>query len=188
MLIEFQPPCYVQGRQPPDQATQSHIQPGLECLQGWGIHSLLGQPVPVCHHPLCEKLPPNIQPKYPLSQFKTIPPCPITIHPCKQLFPLLFICSFQILEGHNVPFQLNCMNHFHIKTIHRNRENQPRPLEVLWVTVTNKSEGRQGREAPLSTMYHAYRARSHRAAPARIPLTANKRSWQGRANTASARC
>jgi len=35
-------PCYVQGRQPPAQAAQSHIQPGLECLQGWGIHSLLG--------------------------------------------------------------------------------------------------------------------------------------------------
>jgi len=40
-------PCYVQHRQPADQAAQSHIQPGLECLQGWGIHSLLGQPVPV---------------------------------------------------------------------------------------------------------------------------------------------
>ena len=25
-------PCYVQGPQPPDQAAQSHIQPGLECL------------------------------------------------------------------------------------------------------------------------------------------------------------
>ena len=37
-----------------DQAAQSHIQPGLECLQGWGVHNLLGQPVPVCHH-LCEK-------------------------------------------------------------------------------------------------------------------------------------
>jgi len=45
MIIEFQPPCYLQGRQPPDQAAQSHIQPGLECLQGWGIHNLLGQPV-----------------------------------------------------------------------------------------------------------------------------------------------
>ena len=63
MIIEFQSPCYVQGHQPPDQAAQSHIQPGLECLQGWGIHSLLGQPVPVRHHPLCEKLLPNIQPK-----------------------------------------------------------------------------------------------------------------------------
>ena len=38
-------PCYVQGRQPAAQAAQSHIQPGLECLQGWGIHSLLEQPV-----------------------------------------------------------------------------------------------------------------------------------------------
>ena len=38
-------PCYVQGRQPAAQAAQSHIQPGLECLQGWGIHSILGQPV-----------------------------------------------------------------------------------------------------------------------------------------------
>ena len=38
-------PRYVQGRQPADQAAQSHIQPGLECLKGWGIHSLLGQPV-----------------------------------------------------------------------------------------------------------------------------------------------
>ena len=45
MTTPFQPPCYVQGRQPADQAAQSHIQPGLECLQGWGIHSLLGQPV-----------------------------------------------------------------------------------------------------------------------------------------------
>ena len=29
-VIEFQPLCYVQGCQPPDQAAQSHIQPGLE--------------------------------------------------------------------------------------------------------------------------------------------------------------
>jgi len=38
-------PCYVQGCQPPAQAAQSHIQPGLQCLKGWGIHSLLGQHV-----------------------------------------------------------------------------------------------------------------------------------------------
>jgi len=42
MIIKFQPPCYVQGRQSLDQAAQSHIQPGLECLQGWGIHNLSG--------------------------------------------------------------------------------------------------------------------------------------------------
>jgi len=39
VVTEFQPPCYVQGCQPPDQAAQSHIQPGLECLQGWGIYT-----------------------------------------------------------------------------------------------------------------------------------------------------
>ena len=48
--------CYVQGRQPADQAAQSHIQPGLECLQRWGIHSLLGQPVQ-CVTTLCVKRP-----------------------------------------------------------------------------------------------------------------------------------
>jgi len=47
-------PCYVQGHQPAAQAAQSHIQPGLECLQGWGIHSLLGQPVQ-CVTTLCVK-------------------------------------------------------------------------------------------------------------------------------------
>jgi len=58
MLIQFQPLCCVQGRQLPAQAAQSHIQPGLECLQGWGIHSLLWQPVPVHDLPLSEKIPP----------------------------------------------------------------------------------------------------------------------------------
>ena len=100
VIIQFQAPCYVQGCQPPDQAAQSHIQPGLECLQG-SIHNLLGQPVPMRHHPLREKLPPNISPKPPLSQFKTIPPCPITIHPRKQPFPILFICFLQVWEGRN---------------------------------------------------------------------------------------
>ena len=38
-------PLLCAGRQPAAQAAQSHIQPGLECLQGWGTHSLLGQPV-----------------------------------------------------------------------------------------------------------------------------------------------
>ena len=47
------------------------------------------------------KTSPHIQPKPPLSQFKTIPPCPITIHPRKQPFPFLLICSLQVLEGHN---------------------------------------------------------------------------------------
>jgi len=45
----------------------------------------MGHPQPpwttcsVRHHPLGKKPPPNLQPKPPLSQFKTIPPCPITM-------------------------------------------------------------------------------------------------------------
>jgi len=39
MIIQLQPPCYVQGHQPADQAAQSHIYLGLECLQGWDIHN-----------------------------------------------------------------------------------------------------------------------------------------------------
>jgi len=48
-IMKIQHPCHRQGHQPPhlipDQAAQGPIQPGLECLQGWGIHNLLGQPV-----------------------------------------------------------------------------------------------------------------------------------------------
>ena len=45
-------PCYVQSCQPLEWAAQSHIQPGLECLQGWGIHNLL---VFQCVTTLCVK-------------------------------------------------------------------------------------------------------------------------------------
>jgi len=45
-------PCRGQGRPlPPDQVAQSPVQPGLEHLQGWGIHSFSGQPGPGPHHP-----------------------------------------------------------------------------------------------------------------------------------------
>ena len=52
----------MQGHQPPDQAAQSHIQPGLECLQGWGIYNLLGQlswfcnfAIGIPHHNIMDK-------------------------------------------------------------------------------------------------------------------------------------
>jgi len=50
-----QPPCNKQGHLLLDQAAQSPIQPNLECFQGWGIHHLSGQPVPVFHYPHCKK-------------------------------------------------------------------------------------------------------------------------------------
>ena len=89
-------PCYVQGRQPAAQAAQSHIQPGLECLQGWGIHSLLGQPVQ-CITTLW------------VNNFLLISNLNL---PCLSLKPLPLVLSLstlinshfpslQILEGHN---------------------------------------------------------------------------------------
>jgi len=45
-----QPPCSEHGYLPLDQVAQSPIQPGLERSQGWGLHCLSGQSVPVFHH------------------------------------------------------------------------------------------------------------------------------------------
>ena len=75
---------------------------------GMGIHSLLGQPVQ-CVTTLCVEnflLISNLN--LPCLSLKRSlkPPCPITTHPHKQPFPLLFILSLQVLEGHNeVPLE-----------------------------------------------------------------------------------
>ena len=85
-------PCKGQGHQPLhllDQAAQGLIQPGLEHLQGWGIHNLSEQPVPAPHHSPGKELPPNIQPKSSLFQLKTVPPCPAVIYPSKVFAPFL---------------------------------------------------------------------------------------------------
>jgi len=46
-ITQLQPPCCRQGHQSPylipAQAAQGPIQPGLEHLQGWGLHNLYGQ-------------------------------------------------------------------------------------------------------------------------------------------------
>ena len=46
-----QPPCSRQEHLKPDRVAQSPVQPGLECFQGWGLHSFSGQSVPGFHHP-----------------------------------------------------------------------------------------------------------------------------------------
>jgi len=77
--MNLQPPRHRQGHQPPhllDQAAQGPIQPGLEHLQGWGIHKLSGQPIPAPHHSCGKELFPDIQPKSSLPQLKTTSPCP----------------------------------------------------------------------------------------------------------------
>ena len=60
-------------------AAQGPIQPGLEHLQGWGIHSLSGQPVSAPHYSLWEELAPDIQSKPSFLELKAIPSCPIII-------------------------------------------------------------------------------------------------------------
>ena len=73
--------CHGQGCDPADQAAQGPIQPGLECLQGWGLTT-----------PSVKNFP-NIKFKYLLFSFKTVPPCPVTIYTCKKLISLLLTDS-----------------------------------------------------------------------------------------------
>lgn len=47
---QAQPPCYELGHLSLDQVVQSPIRFDLEHLQGWGIYSFSGQPVPAPHH------------------------------------------------------------------------------------------------------------------------------------------
>jgi len=104
LLLCAGPPTTRPGCPEPHPATPC-MPPGMGHPQPpWAMCS-------VRHHPLGEKLPPNIQPKSPLSQFKTIPPCPITIHPRKQSVPFLFICSLQIHPSHRTN-----LVHIHIYT------------------------------------------------------------------------
>ena len=82
------PPRHRQGHQPSHvmlgQAAQGPIQPGLEHLQGWGIHNLSEQPIPAPHHSHSKELPPDIQLQSSLLQLKTISPCPAVIFPFKR--------------------------------------------------------------------------------------------------------
>ena len=48
-------PCHGQCCHPPAQAARGPIQPSLKHLQGWGIHSYSGQPVPAPHCPHSEE-------------------------------------------------------------------------------------------------------------------------------------
>ena len=52
-----QPPCQGQGHLPLDQVAQSPVQADLEHLQGWGIHSFSGQPMPVPPSPFLAMFP-----------------------------------------------------------------------------------------------------------------------------------
>jgi len=63
-----------------EQATQDHVQVGLEYLQRRRLHNLSGQPVPVLHHPQSEEVLPHTQMELPMLQLVLIAPCPVTGH------------------------------------------------------------------------------------------------------------
>jgi len=52
---------------PTNHVPQFHFCPFLEHLQGWWLHHLPGQPVPMPHHSCREEMFPNIQPEILLS-------------------------------------------------------------------------------------------------------------------------
>jgi len=74
---------------PCSEVAQSPVQPGFKCFQGWGLHYLSGQPVPVFHHPHDKKFLPYIQSKSTLPSFKAITPCSIAIGPDENIFPIM---------------------------------------------------------------------------------------------------
>ena len=57
---------------PTDHVPQCHISTFLEHLQGWWLHHLPGQPVPLHHHSFWEEIFPNSQSETPLAQLEVI--------------------------------------------------------------------------------------------------------------------
>ncbi|NXG41320.1 DLG2 protein, partial [Psilopogon haemacephalus] len=58
--------------------TKCLMQPPLKHLQGWGLHYLPRQPIPMGNHSFHEEFLPNIQPKPALAQFETVSSCSVT--------------------------------------------------------------------------------------------------------------
>ena len=69
-------PLLKQGHLQP--AAQDHVQVAFEYLQGWRIHSLPGQPVPVLGHSYSKKVFPNAQREPLVFQFVPTASGPVT--------------------------------------------------------------------------------------------------------------
>ena len=75
-------------------------------IQGWWLHHLHGEPLPVLNNPFCQEVSPDIQPKLTLAQLEAIVPHPVTCHQGEKTNPILTVITFQILEESNkVPLQ-----------------------------------------------------------------------------------
>jgi len=54
---------------------QDYVQSAFELLQGWRLHSLSGQLVPVLDHPHSKKMFPDVQVEPPVFQFASFASC-----------------------------------------------------------------------------------------------------------------
>ena len=72
------------------------IQLGFAYLQGWRLHNLSGQPVPVLGHPHSKRVFPDVQREPPVFQCVSIGSGPVTGHCRKEPGSVFFIPSCQV--------------------------------------------------------------------------------------------
>jgi len=75
---------------------QGCVQTAFEYLQGWRLHNLSGQPVPVLGHPDSKKVFPDVQRQPPVFQLVPIASGPGTRHHWKEPGSVLFALSLQV--------------------------------------------------------------------------------------------
>ena len=64
----------------PEPVAQHHVQAASEYLQGWRLHNLPGQSVPVLGHPHSEKMFPDVQKEPPVFQVVPTASGPVSGH------------------------------------------------------------------------------------------------------------
>jgi len=96
---------FVQSNHPPttnisplNHVPQYNIWMFLEYLQGWWLHHLPGQLIPVPDHLYGEESFPNVQLESPLAQLDAIPSSPISSYTGKEANPHLTTTSFQVVK------------------------------------------------------------------------------------------
>jgi len=81
---------------PPRAVAQDHVQMAFHYLQGWRLHTLPVQPLPVLDNPCSQMVLTCVQKKFPVFQFVPIALYCITGHHWKESGALIFILSCQI--------------------------------------------------------------------------------------------
>jgi len=96
------PPCLL------NRIPKCHIYMFFEHLQGWGLHRLPGQPVPMPDHSFSEEFFPNIPPKPPLTQLEAIASSPIASYLGEETNTCLTTTSFQVVVESNNVLSVSC--------------------------------------------------------------------------------